>query len=550
MKNIFSLFFLLSSLSLFAQDSFKEVDELLKKYDQPDEPGFSIGIVEKGKLVYAKGFGAANLDHQIPNDEHTVFRIASTSKQFTAACIFLLEEQGKLDLDKSLRSIYPDFPAYADKITIRQLVHHTSGIRDYLTLAYLSGLDDNTSYYTDETIMEWLIHQKETNFEPGSEYTYSNSGYWLLGQIVEKISGENMAVFARKHIFEPLEMENTHFHNNPNQIVKNRATGYTDVEDRFEISRTVLPMIGDGGIFTTIVDFNKWVDELSKPSKLSATFWKNMKTRGRLNNGSEINYAGGLDYGSYKGIKKIGHNGAFVGYLANFDYFPEEELAIFCFTNRNDVGPWTITNQILAILFKDKLESKEEKKKQKKEQAKTITLSANDLKSFVGEYTLEPGATVSVALEENKLQFTQNWNGSSYTVDPISKTAFILPKNADILFEFENIENEMAQTLIVFQGKNKSVCERVNKFDASTLKLEEFVGTYFSEELKTTYTISQTGKTLEFKMGNRGPWTLEPSAKDVFSAQGILFEFVREKEKNIGFTVNAGRAKNIFFIKK
>ena len=242
------------------------------EWNKTDVPGCALGIIKEGNLIYAKGYGMANMEYDIPNSANSVFRIGSTSKQFTAASIVLLAEKDKLSLDDNLKSLYPNFPDYAQKITIRHLLNHTSGIRDYLQISYLKGLRDD-DYYKDDNVMKWLINQTDLNFVPGEEYLYSNSGYWLLGQIVKKVAGMNMAEFALKEIFEPLKMNNTHFHNNQTQIVKNRASGYVpDNNENFKISMTTLDMIGDGGIFTTINDIKKWDDAYYGTAVLSREF--------------------------------------------------------------------------------------------------------------------------------------------------------------------------------------------------------------------------------------------------------------------------------------
>ena len=234
-----------------------QVDSIFMDTDKLNHPGAALGIFKDGKIIYAKGYGYANLEYDIPISSTSVFRIASTSKQFTAACIVLLAQQGKLSLDTTLDTFFPAFPSYAKTITVRHLLNHTSGIRDYLVLASLSGLGDE-DFYEDKDVMKWLINQEELNFKPGDEHLYSNSGYWLLGQIVQKVTETTMAEYAMKEIFKPLGMNNTHFHNDYTSIVKNRASGYYPTQEGgFQISMTTLNMIGDGGIFTTIEDLKK-----------------------------------------------------------------------------------------------------------------------------------------------------------------------------------------------------------------------------------------------------------------------------------------------------
>ena len=199
MKTLISIIVLaFSTVASFGQimDS-KPIDKIFTEWDKEGIPGCALGIMKDGQLIYTKGYGLANLEYTIHNSANSVFRIASTSKQFTAACIVLLAEKGKLSLDNNLNQFFPEFPDYAKKIKIRHLLNHTSGIRDYLTISALKNLDEN-DYYKDKDVMKWLINQRELNFNPGDEFLYSNSGYWLLGQIVNKVAGMNMADFAKK----------------------------------------------------------------------------------------------------------------------------------------------------------------------------------------------------------------------------------------------------------------------------------------------------------------------------------------------------------------
>ena len=340
MKKYFLLLFVISS-TVYSFGQIKEsqsIDSIFTEWNKTDVPGCALGIIRDGKLIYAKGYGMANMEYDIPNSASSVFRIGSTSKQFTAASIVLLAEKDKLSLDDNLKSLFPDFPEYAEKITIRHLLNHTSGIRDYLQISYLKGLGDD-DYYTDGDVMNWLTNQSDLNFNPGEEFLYSNSGYWLLGQIVKKVSGKNMADFAHEEIFGPLAMNNTHFHNDHTQIVKNRASGYVPSgNDGYKISMTTLDMIGDGGIFTTINDIKKWDDSYYNSNVLSKRFWDMMTQQGILNSGEVIDYASGLDIGEYKGLKTIRHGGAFVGFRAELLRFPEQRLSIAIFANRGDAS--------------------------------------------------------------------------------------------------------------------------------------------------------------------------------------------------------------------
>lgn len=549
MKNTFILVVLcLFSICSTAQIKEKQaIDSIFSEWDQPNTPGASLGIIKDGALVYAKGYGLANMEYDIPNSPTSVFRIASTSKQFTAACIVLLAEQGKLSLDATLETYFPGFPEYASKITIKHLLNHTSGIRDYLQVAYLKGLGGD-DFYTDKDIMKWLVRQTDLNFAPGDEHLYSNSGYWLLGQIVNKAAGVNMADFAKANLFEPLGMQQTHFHNNHNQIVKNRASGYyPDGNGGYEISMTSLEMIGDGGIFTTINDVKKWDDAFYNSTVLSNTFWKMMTSQGILNNGEVIDYASGLMIDEYKGLKTIRHGGAFVGYRAELLRFPEQKLSIAIFANRGDVNPSRKANAVADVMLKDKFiikadDNKETKKEVSKIGSPTVVFK---LEQLVGEYEIETGVTLSITIKNDSLNVLQNWDKSTYNMRKVSGNTFQIPANDDLKFTFENLENDFTKTLVVLQGGSETITTRKKVIDTSKITLQEFEGSYYSTELDVEYALRTIDNVLHITIAeNETTMECVISEIDEFTTRLGLMGFKRTASGAIaGFELDSGRVK-------
>ena len=227
-----------------------EVDAIFGDFDTRESPGCSLGVIRNGDFIYRRGYGMANLEYDIPLSSRSVFRIGSTSKQFTAMAITLLAESGQISLDDPLSKYFPEFPAWAKQISIQQLVHHSSGIRDYLDLAYLAGKTEDSGYFSDDWAIALLARQRESNFPPGSEFLYSNSGYLLLAHIVKRTTGLSLREFSEKKIFMPLGMNNTHFHDDHTHIVKQRASGYAPDNEAFSISMTTLDIVGDGSIYT------------------------------------------------------------------------------------------------------------------------------------------------------------------------------------------------------------------------------------------------------------------------------------------------------------
>lgn len=550
MKKIFLLTTLcLSSLFAFSQfQASEDIDKIFAEWDRPSTPGCALGVFKNGEMAYAKGYGLANMEYDIPNSTNSVFRIGSTSKQFTAACIVLLVEQGKLTLDNKLSDYFPDFPAYGETITIRHLLNHTSGIRDYLQLTYLKGMSDD-DYYTDEQLMGWLVKQTDLNFAPGEEYMYSNSGYWLLGQIVKEASGMNMADYAQKEIFEPLGMSDTHFHNDHTQIVKNRASGYMPRRDGgYRISMTTLDMIGDGGIFTTINDIKKWDDAYYSSKVLSKEFWNMMTKQGVLNSGEEIEYASGLMIDEYKGLKTISHGGAFVGFRADMVRFPEQKLSIAIFTNRGDANPTRMTYQVADILLKDKLVVKEEVPEFLLKVASSVEEISND--KFVGDYEIEPGVVLGISVKNDTVNVIQSWNKSTYSIIKTGGNTYEIPGVADLSFTFSELSNGQTNLLTVIQGGETSKARRKEKVDLSGVKLTDYTGNYYSTEMDATYDMTLEEDVLTLTIENKQSYTCSLSDTDQFNVPLGMIRFQRTDGLVSGFELDSGRVKNLKFVKK
>ncbi|MDH3424214.1 MAG: beta-lactamase family protein, partial [Gemmatimonadota bacterium] len=238
------------------------VDSVFSEYDRSNTPGCAVGVVRNGRLEYGRGYGMANLDHGIAITPQTVFRTGSVGKQFTAAAIAIAARDGAISLDDPVRRWIVELPSYPVDPTIRQVVHHTSGLRDYLTLMSLRGLRDD-DYYTPEDVRAVIARQRELNFTPGSEFLYSNSGYFLLGEIIREATGMTLDEYAQSRIFRPLGMTHSHFHDDHNHIVPLRATGYAPTDGGYRVSATTLDMVGDGGVFTSVEDLALWVDALN-----------------------------------------------------------------------------------------------------------------------------------------------------------------------------------------------------------------------------------------------------------------------------------------------
>ena len=328
LKATFTLFLALVSSVIFADSaSLKAISKAIESnyidLDRTDGPGCSVGYARNGELIYQRQFGMANLEHNIPIDSTTVFRIGSTSKQFVATGIAMLSLQGKLDLDGDIHTVLPDLPDYGRPVTIRQMVNHSSGIQDYMPIlaAVYGNLDGN--FYPGEKALEYLYRMNRLDFQPGSQYAYSNSAYLLLAQAIEVVSGQSMREFAEENIFNPLGMHNTHFHDNHRELIKNRADGYSNIDGQWQKHNTNLEVVGDGGVFSTIEDLVIWYNNFVDSRLLGGD--RLMKILTTPANYSEvpakyrtwpIEYAFGNIYLNFGGKTLFGHSGGFVGFVS------------------------------------------------------------------------------------------------------------------------------------------------------------------------------------------------------------------------------------------
>ncbi len=334
-----------------ADDLAKKVDKVFAEYDKADSPGCALGVIRDGRLIYERGYGMANLEYGIPITSFSVFRIGSVSKQFAAMAIALLAEQGKISLNDDIRKYFPEMPDYGNTVTIRRLIHHTSGVRDYLTLMRLAG-KSNDDFYTDEDVVEMLARQKELNFAPGAEWLYSNAGYFLLAQIVLRATGQTLRKYAEENMFGPLGMKDTHFHDDHTHIVKNRASGYSPrKEGGFRINMTTLGMVGDGGVYTTVRDMLIWDQNFynNKLGQKEQELIKLVETPGRLNDGKELDYAFGLRVAKYRGLKTVGHGGSFVGFRAATLRFPEKKFSVVALCNLSRTNPSRLAQRVADV---------------------------------------------------------------------------------------------------------------------------------------------------------------------------------------------------------
>jgi len=394
----------------FAPDP--RIDRLFAQWDKPTSPGCAVGVLRDGRFLYERGYGMANLDYDVPITPRTVFYVGSVTKQFTAALAAMLALDGKLALDADIRTYLPEMPDYAKTygvpVTVANLIHHTSGIRDIYGLMELAGkrLEDVTP---DDSALALIARQKELNFKPGTEYLYSNSGYWLLGRILERVSGLPLRVLAEERIFTPLGMTHTHFHDDPGHVMKGRAMSYEpDGQGGFRISYLQnFDKIGAGGLYSTVEDLAKWDANSYSHLVGGDALQKLIHTRGVLANGDTLIYAFGNEVSTYRGLRTDEHSGSMMGYKAHLLRFPDQHLSVIETCNLGSINPGPIARQIAELYLGDRMavaRAAPATSAARRAPAAVVTLGMAQMQRLAGSYASdELGATYRVFVRDGRL---------------------------------------------------------------------------------------------------------------------------------------------------
>jgi CubicO group peptidase (beta-lactamase class C family) len=395
------------------------VDEVFADLAKPVSPGCALGVYRDGRIVYAKGYGLANLEENVSITPASVFDIGSTSKQFTAASILLLEKQGMLSVNDDVRKYIPELPDYGQKITILHLLNHTSGLRDYLTLMDLAGINTD-GVTTDDDALAIIARQKALNFAPGSDWLYSNTGFFLLSVIVKRVSGKTLREFAAENIFSPLGMTHTQFRDDHTSLVPNRALAYDPKEhaDGYVLSVSYFEQTGDGAVHTSVEDLQKWDENFYSGQIGGKDFLARIQEQGKLNSGKVLDYAKGLFIEDYRGLHTVSHAGAWGGYRAELLRFPDQHFSVACLCNLGKADPSKRAHEVADIFLASSLKPKQEKKKEEEESKKkkdSIKLTEEQIRNYTGDYWSEElGVVYRLGVADGKLKVVKVMDAAGF----------------------------------------------------------------------------------------------------------------------------------------
>jgi CubicO group peptidase (beta-lactamase class C family) len=550
---------LLTPASLAAQTSAAErarIDAVFQAYDKPHVPGCALGVMQNGQLAYGRGYGWADLERNVPITTASLFDIGSTSKQFAAASIALLVQEHKLAYTDDIRKYIPEMPDYGAPITIDNLMRHTSGLRDYTGLLTLAGhtLEEAT---TDSQALASIVHQRHLNFPTGSKYEYSNTGYFLLSVIIERVTGKSLADFARERIFIPLGMKNTRYRNHAAMLIPNRALGYApDDSGGFRNSMSNWEQTGDGAVQLSVRDALAWDENFYHPRVGGPAMVQQLQERGRLANGDTISYARGLEIDHYRGLRRVQHGGDWVGYHAAYARFPDQHTSVIILCNSDGISPTELADKVSDIVLAKSFPQKQVASTPRHDSTHSAPAGASviPVSRLVGSYyasSIDEVARITTKHDSLALGLV----GRSLPLQatgPATYAVVGLPVSVEFLADGD----APARAVRIRVGSElRDEAVRFTAVSPTAEQLQELTGSYFSPELGVTWPVTLEGNQLVLNKGAGKDedisGTLEPAMADSFTAGSGLVHFTRDASGHVtGFDVSASRMRGIRFDRK
>lgn len=526
--------FLAIALPVVAADSpSQQVDQLFAAYEKAGSPGCSLGVIRDGKFVHRKSYGAASLELGVPLTPQSVFYMASVSKQFTAASVVLAAEQGYLSLDDDVRHYVPELPDYGHRITLRQMLHQTSGLRDFLSLVYLSGrnISDLSS---PEAILKLIARQKRLNNVPGDEFVYSNSNYFLLGVVIQRATKMSLAEFAARNILRPLGMTHTLYYDDNTLVVPGRVAAYDPAKDgKFAVDwSTTYDIVGGGGMMSTVDDLLLWDNNFYANKLGKGGLVKELETRGVLNNGKQTNYAMGLWMGTYRGQPVAEHSGGTFGYRTELLRFPEQHFTVITLCNLASADVEGLSRKVAGVYLSDELQPDADA---------AALASYPDPTPFSGTYLDSRNHVIyDFMIKDGKLMAwgaVLRRTGASEFRDLVGNPITFEKKNGVMTARLD-LEGET-----YFDGK------KVSDIHLIPAELSVVTGRYKSEELDATYVVGVEQGDLTLTIRDQPPIKLKAIAPREFEAGNLGAIVFHEDAKHhvTGLTLFSQAARGIAF---
>ena len=466
-------------------------------------PGCAVGVARNGTVVFRAGYGMADLERNVPISSNTVFESGSVAKQFTAATLLLLAQQGRLSLDDPMRKYLPELADYGAPVTIRQVLSHTSGLREWRPVATFGGREEGTFVYTNQDLLQLAAQQRALNFDPGSAYSYTNTGFNIATILVERVTGKSFPQFTHEMIFAPLGMTHTRWREDFRKITPNRALAYGMGADGELTQQTPIEnIIGAGGLLTTVDDLLKWNENFTHARVGGPELVKAQQIPATLTNGQKINYAAGLTVASYEGTLEVAHSGATGGYRTWLARYPEHTVSVAVLCNSAQSNPTALGRETARLWTGTK-------------PAPAVAGPAVELSKFTGPYRrLRDNTVTHVRAVDGKLIF-----GST----PLSSAA------ANQFVSASGVAYHFGDRLRVVAPTGEVLYERVEPASPQAAELAAFAGIYESRETRSALTFSVDPGGLRYAIGVQKGHLLKPTFRDTFENEsGAAFHFVRD----------------------
>ncbi len=494
-------------------------------------PGCAVGVSSNGSIALQRAYGMADLEHDVRNTTDTIFEAGSVSKQFTAAAVLLLARDGKLSLDDPVRKYVAELPDYGRPLLIRHMLNHTSGLRDWGEIESIAGWPRTSRVYTHAHVLDIVSRQKALNFEPGTKWSYSNTGYNLAAIVVARVSGQTFAEFCRTRIFEPLGMTRTSWRDDFKRIVKSRAIAYQQTKEGYRQQMPFENVHGNGGLLTTVGDLLRWNENFFKPKVGDEAFLGEQQQPGRFNDGRRHDYALGLYIRTYKGLREVSHSGSTAGYRAYLTRYPDQHLSVAVLCNASNGMAERYAHAVADLYLGDKIVAT----------APTpVKVTAQNVAARAGMYRNTTTGTVQTFVAEKEALRPQ----SGPALIPLSDTRFAVAAGGRT-YEFD-VKGGLR---VVAENGTVETYERVQPARPTPEQLKAFVGSYASDEAEVAIQVIVDGKDLKLARRPDTSLVLTPLYEDAFSAPTLgLVRFRRGGNgRVVGFSVVVDRVWDLRF---
>jgi CubicO group peptidase (beta-lactamase class C family) len=490
----------LRSRAATGADAAAQVDRIFSKFT-PSTPGCAVGVGVDGAPVLARGYGMADLEHDVAITPETIFEAGSVSKQFTASAVLLLARDGKLSLDDPVRKYIPELPDYSAPLTIRHMLNHTSGLRDWGSVEGIGGWPRTTRAYTHAHVLDIVSRQRSLNFTPGTHWSYSNTGYNLAAILVARVSNMPFADFTRARVFEPAGMTHTSWRDDHTRVVKNRAIGYNEQKGVFHTDMPFEDVHGNGGLLTTVGDLLKWNEHFWSPKIGDAAFVAEQQTPVAFSAGSDHGYGLGLMIDERRGVRQIDHSGSTAGYLAHLARYSDQHVSVAVLCNVSNAGATERAYEVADVYLVERVHLKPEP-------SASYTLKPDDVERLEGLYRSNPdGRALAIVKDSGTLRLDR---GPALVAQ--SGTHFVAANGGDIF------ESDRPGHLRVSNRYDIVEYERVPPAKPALDELRPLAGTYANGESETTFAVVVQGDGLVMKQRPDKTIPLTPIYKDAFAA--------------------------------